>query len=156
LQKEAQARGTAPHRLIFAPRMPLAEHLARHRLADLFIDTLPYNAHTTASDALCAGVPVLTCMGKSFAGKVASSLLNAIDLPELVTYNEQEYEEKAIQLATNLQVLNGFKNRISVNKTTSSLFNIGQFTGHFEAALLRMYEVYQSGEEIDHIVIQDI
>jgi len=142
--------------LIFAPRLSVEEHLARHCLADLFLDTLPYNAHTTASDALWAGVPVLTCMGKSFAGKVAASLLNAIDLPELITYNEQEYEEKATQLATSPQVLNRLKNRLSLNKTTSSLFNIGQFKGHFEAALSKMYLVYQSGEEIDHIVIQDI
>jgi predicted O-linked N-acetylglucosamine transferase (SPINDLY family) len=132
------------------------EHLARHCLADLFLDTLPYNAHTTASDALWAGVPVLTCMGKSFAGKVAASLLNAIYLPELITYSEKEYEAKAVHLATDPQVLNSLKNRLSLNKTTSSLFDIVQFTGHFEAALSKMYAVYQSGKAIDHIVIHDI
>ena len=155
LRQEAERNGVDSTRLIFAARLSMEEHLARHCLADLFLDTLPYNAHTTASDALWAGVTVLTCMGKSFAGKVAASLLNAIDLPELITNNEQEYEEKAVQLATDPQVLNSFKTRLSLNKTTSSLFNIGQFTGHFEATLSKMYAVYQSGEEIDHIVIQD-
>jgi predicted O-linked N-acetylglucosamine transferase (SPINDLY family) len=156
LREEAERLGVDSNRLIFAPRLSMEEHLARHCMADLFLDTLPYNAHTTASDALWAGVPVLTCMGKSFAGKVAASLLNAIDLPELITYNEQEYEEKAVQIATHPQVLDSLKTRLSMNKTTSSLFNIGQFTSHFEAALSKMYSVYQSGEDIDHIVIQDI
>ena len=155
LRSEAERSGLDSKRLIFAPRLSMEEHLARHCLADLFLDTLPYNAHTTASDALWAGVPVLTCMGKSFAGKVAASLIKAIDLPELITYTEQEYEAKAIQLAANPKVLNNFKNRLSANKNTSPLFNIGQFTGHFEAALLKMYSVYQSGDELDHIVIQD-
>ena len=82
LRKEAVARGISADRLVFAKRMPLADHLARHRLADLFLDTLPYNAHTTASDALWAGLPVLTCLGETFAGRVAASLLNAIHLPE--------------------------------------------------------------------------
>ena len=156
LRREAEQLGVDSNRLIFAPRLPMEEHLARHCMADLFLDTLPYNAHTTASDALWAGIPVLTCMGKSFAGKVAASLLNAIDLSELIAYNEQEYEDKALQIATAPQVLNSLKTRLSMNKTTSSLFNIDQFTSHFEAALSRMYAVYQSGEDIDHIVIHDI
>jgi predicted O-linked N-acetylglucosamine transferase (SPINDLY family) len=156
LRHEAERNGVDSSRLIFAPRLTLEEHLARHCLADLFLDTLPCNAHTTASDALWAGLPVLTCMGKSFAGKVAASLLNAIDLPELITYNEREYEAKAVHLATEAQVLNSLKSRLSSNKTTSSLFNIAQFTGHFEAALSKMYAVYQSGQAIDHIVIRDI
>jgi predicted O-linked N-acetylglucosamine transferase (SPINDLY family) len=156
LRREAEQLGVDSNRLIFAPRLPMEEHLARHCMADLFLDTLPYNAHTTASDALWSGVPVLTCMGKSFAGKVAASLLNAIDLPELITYNAQEYEKKATQLAADPQVLNRLKKQLSVNKTTSSLFNIGQFKGHFEATLSKMYAIYQSGEELDHIVIQDI
>jgi predicted O-linked N-acetylglucosamine transferase (SPINDLY family) len=155
LRREAEQLGVDSNRLIFAPRLPMEEHLARHCMADLFLDTLPYNAHTTASDALWSGVPVLTCMGKSFAGKVAASLLNAIDLPELITYNAQEYEAKAVHLASDPQVLYSLKTRLSSNKTTSSLFNIAQFTGHFEAALSKMYAVYQSGAAIDHIVIHD-
>ena len=92
LRKEAAARGVDPKRIVFAKRVPLADHLARHRLADLFLDTLPYNAHTTASDALWAGLPVLTRTGETFAGRVATSLLNAIGLPELVTRTREEYE----------------------------------------------------------------
>jgi predicted O-linked N-acetylglucosamine transferase (SPINDLY family) len=156
LRQEAERLGVDSNRLIFAPRLAMDEHLARHCMADLFLDTLPYNAHTTASDALWAGVPVLTCMGKSFAGKVAASLLNTIDLPELITYNEQKYEEKAVQIANDPQFLNSLKTRLSINKTTSPLFNIGQFTSHFEATLTKMYAVYQSGDEVGHIVIKDI
>src|SRR6202030_3079669 len=99
LRKEAVARGISPERLIFAERLPLADHLARHRLADLFLDTLPYNAHTTASDALWAGLPVVTQIGDAFAGRVAASLLNAIGLPELVTHSIEDYEALALRLA---------------------------------------------------------
>jgi protein O-GlcNAc transferase len=99
LRQSAQIRGIAPDRLLFAPRMKLEHHLARHRLADLFLDTLPINAHTTASDALWAGVPVVTRLGRSFAGRVAASLLNALGLPELITENLDEYEALALQLA---------------------------------------------------------
>ena len=99
LRKEAQARGIDPARLVFAGRLPLEDHLARHRLADLFLDTLPYNAHTTASDALWTGLPVITRLGKSFAGRVAASLLNAIGLPELVTHSIEDYEALALRLA---------------------------------------------------------
>src|SRR5205814_3329585 len=99
LRKEAAARGVDPERLIFATRLPVAEHLARHRLADLFLDTLPYNAHTTASDALWAGLPVLTCRGSAFAARVAASLLGAVGLPELVTDNPADYESLALRLA---------------------------------------------------------
>ena len=103
LRKEAKARGLDPSRLVFAKRMKLPEHLGRHRAADLFIDTLPYNAHTTASDALWAGLPVLTCIGESFASRVAASLLNAIELPELITTTQEQFEALAIELATHQQ-----------------------------------------------------
>src|SRR5674476_988124 len=99
LRKEAVARGVNPERLIFAKRLPLAEHLARHRLADLFLDTLPYNAHTIASDALWAGLPILTCLGAAFAGRVAASLLQAIGIPELITSNLEKYQALALKLA---------------------------------------------------------
>lgn len=99
LRKEAAARGINSGRLIFAKRMPLPDHLARHRAADLFVDTLPYNAHMTASDALWAGLPVLTCRGETFAGRVAASLLNARGLPELITTSLEAYERMAIDLA---------------------------------------------------------
>jgi protein O-GlcNAc transferase len=101
LRREAAARGVDPMRLVFAEQIVLSEHLARHRLADLFLDTLPYNAHTTASDALWAGLPVLACLGNSFAGRVAASLNHAVGLPELVTQSLDEYEALALQLARN-------------------------------------------------------
>ena len=104
LRREAEARGVEPARLVFARRMPLPEHLARHRAADLFIDTLPYNAHTTASDALWAGLPVLTRIGESFAGRVAASLLNAVGLPELITATQEQYEAMAVALALHFGV----------------------------------------------------
>src|SRR5262249_52510995 len=99
LRREALGRGVAAERLVFAPRLPSAEHLARHRLADLFLDTLPYNAHTTASDALWAGLPVLTCLGRSFPGRVAASLVNGVELADLVTTSLADYEALAQHLA---------------------------------------------------------
>ena len=99
-------------RLIFAPRMPFADHLARHRQADLFLDTLPYNAHTTANDALWAGLPVLTCLGESFAGRVAASLLNAVGLPELITRSLEEYEALALRLAQDPVLLASLKAKL--------------------------------------------
>ena len=99
LRREAAARGVAPERLVFAPRVPIDDHLARHRLADLFLDTLPVNAHATASDALWAGLPVLTCMGNTFAGRVGASLLRAVGMPELVASSLAEYEAIALSLA---------------------------------------------------------
>jgi len=98
LQKEATQREVSADRLVFAKDMPLVDHLARHRLADLFLNTLPYNAHTTASDALWAGLPVLTCLGETFAGRVAASLLNAIHLPELTTTTLEDYERWRLNL----------------------------------------------------------
>src|SRR5208283_2921467 len=116
LRKEAAARGVSAERLIFAPRMPLPEHLARHRAADLFIDTLPCNAHTTASDALWAGLPLLTCIGEAFAGRVAASLLNAVRLPELIASTQAEYEELAVELAHNPRRLGEIRQKLAHNR----------------------------------------
>ena len=147
LKKEASLRGIAPERLIFAERRQLLEeHLARHRLADLFIDTLPYNAHTTASDALWAGVPVLTCLGTTFAGRVAASLLNAVGLPELVTHSLEDYEALALKLATDAQLLAGIKAKLARNRSTHPLFDTDRFRRHIEAAYITMWERYQRGE----------
>src|SRR5262249_56753103 len=110
-------------RLIFAPRMKLEDHLARCRLADLFLDTLPYNAHTTASDALWVGLPVLTCMGKAFAGRVAASLLRAIGLPEMVTSNMADYEALALMLARDPARLGQIKVKLARNRETDPLFD---------------------------------
>ncbi len=139
--KEALKRGISTNRLIFAKRIDLPDHLARHRVANLFIDTLPYNAHTTASDALWAGLPVLTCMGNTFPGRVAASLLNAIGLPELITYSQTDYENLAIELATNSEKLNQIKNKLSVNRLKSALFNCSRFTKNIEHAYKTMHEL---------------
>ena len=156
LQKEAALRGLDPSRLVFAKRMTLPEHLARHKAADLFLDTLPYNAHTTASDALWAGLPVLTCLGESFASRVAASLLNAIGLPELVTETQPEYEAFAIELATNPIKLKSIKHKLENNRLATPLFDTPQFAKHIEAAYLQMYERYMANLPPDHIYISDL
>ena len=109
LRMEAQACGIDPARLVFASRLPLEGHLARYRVADLFLDTLPVNAHTTASDALWAGLPVVTRLGESFAGRVAASLLNAVGLSELVTHSIEDYEALALRLAKDPSLLEGYR-----------------------------------------------
>jgi protein O-GlcNAc transferase len=146
LRKEAASRGVNPARLVFAGRLPIADHLARHRLADLFLDTLPYNAHTTASDALWAGLPVLTCCGESFVGRVAASLLNAVGLPELVTYNFAEYESLALQLARDSAALASIKIKLGQNRMTCPLFDTDRFRQNIEAAYATMWELWQRGE----------
>ncbi len=154
LRKEAQNRGLDPQRLILAKRMDLPEHLARHRLADLFLDTRPYNAHTTSSDALWAGLPVLTCMGKSFASRVAASLLNAIELPELITTTQEQYETLAIELATHPEKLKIIKNKLGHNRLTTALFDTPRFTKNLEAAYEQMYACYQADLPLNHIYIE--
>lgn len=153
LRKEAEARGIDRARLVFAKRMPLDEHLARHRLADLFIDTLPYNAHTTASDALWAGLPVLTCAGTSFAARVAASLLKAVGLPELVAATQQEYERMAIELAADSARLSAIRQKLQGNRLKAPLFDARLFATHVEAAYQAMYDRYQAGLPPAHIEI---
>ncbi len=145
LRREAHLRGIRAERIVFAGRMELADHLARHRLADLFIDTLPYNAHTTASDALWAGLPVLTCMGSTFAGRVAASLLHAVGLPELVTHRLAEYEEQAFRLATTPGKLDELRTRLARNRTTHPLFDTDRFRQHLEKAYVRMHQQSRQG-----------
>ncbi len=146
LQREAQALGVDPRRLVFAERLKVDEHLARHRLADVFLDTLPYNAHTTASDALWAGLPVLTCQGTAFAARVASSLLQAVGLPELVTHSLDEYEALALRLAREASFLDAIKTRLAQNLKTHPLFDGDRFRRHIEAAYVTMWETWQRGE----------
>lgn len=136
LNREAASLGIAAERLIFAPRVTIADHLARHAHADLFLDTLPYNAHTTCSDALWMGVPVLTCAGDTFAARVASSLLSAAGLPELVTDSLQDYENKARYLADNPAVVATMKQKLLTEKMTSVLFD----TKHFAQSLEAIYQ----------------
>jgi protein O-GlcNAc transferase len=140
LRAEAEHRDISADRLIFASRQPLGQHLARQRLADLFLDTLPYNAHTTASDALWAGLPVLTQVGDSFAGRVAASLLHAVGLPELITTSDAEYEALAVTLATTPGRLQTLRNRIAENRLNTPLFDTERFTRRLETAFRRMHE----------------
>ncbi len=146
VRREAKRRGIAPERLVFAPRVNLEVHLARHRLADLFLDTLPYNAHTTASDALWAGLPVLTCMGSAFPGRVAASLLDAAGLPQLVTNTLEEYEGLALRLAANPSMLSELKSKVAASRTTSRLFDTDRFRRHIESAYIAMRERAERGE----------
>jgi protein O-GlcNAc transferase len=145
LRREAERRGVAPTRLVFAPRVRPEEHLARHRLASLFLDTLPYNAHTTASDALWAGVPVLTCLGSAFAGRVAASLLESVGLPELVVHTLERYEELAVKLANDAGLLEDLAARLARNRATCPLFDTDRMRRHIEAAYVMMWERQRSG-----------
>jgi predicted O-linked N-acetylglucosamine transferase (SPINDLY family) len=146
LRQEAERRGVSGERLVFARRVPSAEHLARHALADLFLDTLPYNAHTTASDALWAGLPLVTCTGATFAGRVATSLLHAIGLPELITSDLPAYEARARQLAAEPGELERLRAKLSKNRGTYPLFDTARFTRHLESAFCTMWERAQRSE----------
>ncbi|MBT8567756.1 tetratricopeptide repeat protein [Polynucleobacter paneuropaeus] len=154
LIKEASKRGITADHLIFAARIDdHSEYLASYTLADMFLDTYPYNAHTTASDALWAGLPVLTLMGESFAARVAASLLNAIDLPELITHSQAEYESLAVELATHPEKLLQIKRKLQDNRLTKPLFDTPRYTKNIEAAYTQMYGRYQAGLPPDHLYI---
>jgi predicted O-linked N-acetylglucosamine transferase (SPINDLY family) len=140
LKREAVARGIAKDRLVFAPNLPLAEHLTRHRQADIFLDTMPYNAHTTASDALWSEVPVVTCAGHTFAARVATSLVSAVGLPELSTANLQEYEKLAIDLAQDRDRLRNLKAMLAAARSSSPLFNARRLVRHVERAYEMMWD----------------
>ena len=146
LRREAQYRDVAPTRLVFAPRLPYAEHLARFRLADLFLDTLPFNGGATASDSLWAGLPVLTCSGEAYAARMAGSLLHAIGLLELITHTLAEYESLALQLATDAPRLSVIRQRLARNRNTFPLFDTDRFRRNVEAAYVTMWEKSQRGE----------
>lgn len=134
LRLQAQARGVDPARLVFAPKMAPDAHLARHQLADLFLDTLPYNAHTTCSDALWAGLPVVTCYGKAFHGRVAASLLKAIDMNELITMGPGDYEAVALDMAKNPALLKATREKLARNRATSVLYDSEVFRKGIETA----------------------
>lgn len=153
LVAEAQAGGIDADRLVFAGRLPLAEHLGRHRAADLFLDSLPYNAHTTASDSLWAGLPLLTCTGTSFAGRVAASLLKAVGLPELITTSMEDYEALALRLARDPTLLGGLRRRLEEGRATSPLFDTALYTRHLEAAYLGMWERWCAGKSPDSFAV---
>lgn len=151
LEKEAENRGVKPARLFFAPRIPYSDYLARYRLADLFLDTVPFNAGATASDALWAGLPLVTCSGQAFASRMAGSLLRTIGLPELITDSLADYEALASNLARNPDQITSVKTRLMRNRSISPLFNTPLFTRHIEAAYMTMYGRYQAGLAPDHI-----
>ena len=152
LRKEATQQGIDARRLIFAERLDsLPEHLARLRVADLFLDTFPYNAHATALDALWAGVPVLTYAGESFASRVAASLMEAVGLPQLITRSLSEYEDLAVDLATDAERLGGMRAALAQNRSTTSLFDTGRYVSSLEAAYEAIYERYLSGAAPAHI-----
>jgi protein O-GlcNAc transferase len=151
LKNEAIKEGIAVNRLVFAGFLPPTEHLARQSQADLFLDTFPYNAHTTASDALWVGLPVLTLIGRSFASRVAASLLSAIGLPELITNSQEEYEALAIELAVNSNKLADIKLKLANNRLNAPLFDTPLFTKNLEAAFIEMYERYRADLEPNHI-----
>jgi predicted O-linked N-acetylglucosamine transferase (SPINDLY family) len=156
LRLEASRRGVDPNRLVFADRIELlSHHLARLRAADLFLDTLPYNAHATAMDALWAGLPVLTLKGQSFASRVSASLLSTVGLTEMVASTAEEYEEMAVRLATNGNLLEDIKRRLAQNRLTTPLFDTRSFTRHLEEAFVSMQEGYLAGLPPEHIFVQE-
>ena len=151
--KEAKRQGIDPLRIVFAEKLSHSEHLARHKHADLFIDTFNYNAHTTASDALWAGLPIVTKQGKQFSARVTSSLLTACGLPELITKNEKEYEDLIYELATNPKKLKTISLKLSENKKNKPLFNTKQYTNNFENGLQKAYDLYFNGEHPKNVFV---
>ncbi|MES2474076.1 MAG: hypothetical protein V4601_14685, partial [Pseudomonadota bacterium] len=156
LRREAQAAGIDPARLIFAAPVSSAQHLARLKLADLSLDNLPYNAHTTAADVLWAGVPIITCPGTTWPGRVAASLLKAIGLDELICETGADYESMAVSLAQNPIALKAIKDRLAKNRTTTPLFDTARFARHMEAAYVQMMARHARGEAPDHFAVSAI
>ena len=154
LTKEITLRGIDPSRLIFGKRLPKSEYLARYRVADLFLDTHPYNAGTTASDALRMGLPVLTYLGSSAVSRHAASILNALNLPELITTTLEEYESLAIELATDPEKLKIIKDKLVGNLSTAPLYDTSLFARNLESAYSMMYDRYQRGLDPDHIYVK--
>jgi len=147
LKKEAEHRGIDPSRVIFAEKIPHAEHLARHKHADLFVDTFNYNAHTTASDALWSGLPIVTKQGRQFAARVAASLLRAVGLPELITESEGDYERLILELAHDRQRLGAIKETLKANRHTEPLFDTQRYARNLEAGFDRAYDAFSSDFE---------
>lgn len=155
LRNEAGKSGIESSRLVFAGRLGHEEHLARHKHADLFIDTFNVNAHTTTSDALWAGLPVVTKIGQQFAARVSASLLTAVGLPELIANSEEEYEAKILELARDHQKLAGIRTRLSANRTTMPLFDTVRYTRNFEAGMRAAFDLYAEGKDAQDIVVRE-
>jgi hypothetical protein len=156
LRREAAVRGIDPSRLVFAPKVPMESHLARQRLADLFLDALPYNAHTTASDALWAGLPVVTCAGETFAGRVAGSLLHAVGLPELVTRTLSDYEALALRLAQQPEQLAAVREKLKHNRLSTPLFDAERYTHNLETAYAHMVRLRAAGRQPEAFAVPDL
>jgi protein O-GlcNAc transferase len=156
LRAEASKRGVDPGRLVFAPIVEYPDHLARSPLADLFLDSLPFNAGTTTSDALWSGVPVVTCAGEAFAARMGASLLNAVGLPELITHGLEEYEALAFKLATTPAMLAGVRARLAAHRTTCPLFDTDRFRRHIESAYVMMWERHQHGEAPASLAVEPL
>jgi predicted O-linked N-acetylglucosamine transferase (SPINDLY family) len=156
LRQEAEARGVKSERLIFAERLPKDEHLGRMRLADLALDTRIVNGHTTTSDALWAGVPVITLQGSHFASRASASMLTAIGLPELITHSLKAYETLAVRLARNPDELQRIRQRLEENRLTKPLFDTPRFVRNLEKAYKEMWEIFLAGERPRQIeVVED-
>ena len=146
LMREAVARGVAAERIVFAPQVPVDAHLVRHQLADLYFDTLPYNAHTAASDALWAGLPVVTCLGTAFAGRVAASILNAVGLPELVTQSLDDYESLALRIAHDSELRTALMGKLASKRTTWPQVDTSRMTRNIEKAFNKIWRRHCAGE----------
>ena len=155
LRREAEARSVEGSRLVFAESLPKPEHLARHRLAGLFIDTLIYNAHTTGTDALWTGLPIITLQGETFESRVAASLLTAVGMPELIMPDLETYEDTAIRLAKNPEELQAVREKLVKNRTTTPLFDTPRWARNWEKALKMIWEQYERGEEPGEIVVEE-
>ena len=154
LKKEASKRKIDPNRIIFASYMKnIADHLKRYEVTDLFLDTLPYNAHTTASDAIWAGVPLITCIGNSFASRVSASILASVCLEDLITYSLKEYEDKAIEIGKDSKLIYDLKNKITNNRKNLALFNSKNYTKNLELAFEKMTQNFQNGFKFSDIII---
>ena len=154
LSEEIKHRGVDPSRLIFADTIDRPSYLARYRTADLFLDTHPYNAGTTASDALKMGLPMITYLGNCYQARMGASILNSLNLPELITHSLEEYESLAIELATNPEKMQAIKDKLASNLTTAPLYNTKLFVKNLESAYTTMYERYHEGLEPDHIYVE--
>jgi protein O-GlcNAc transferase len=155
LKQEAQTRGIDPGRIIFSSKCGYSEYLARLTKADLFLDTFNYNAGAVANDALWCGLPILTRQGQSYVARMVSSLLNAIDMPELITTTETDYEKLALDLATSPKKLKSLKAKLARNKDNTPLFNTEQFTSNIERAYAEMYNRYVNGEKPEHLLVKE-
>jgi len=155
LKIAAKKGGIEPHRLVFGPRVTKNRHLRRHQLADLMLDTRIYNGHTTTSDALWAGIPVVSLMGDHFASRVSASILKALGLPELIARSQKGYEKLAVQLAMDSAALKSLRKKIACNKSNHPLFDTRRYVRNLESAFVQMCRIRANGLKPEHIVVRE-